>query len=123
MTTDNPRELRAIAQRVEMECDTIIRHGLDAMPAEDQADTIALINDRLTLADYVLATVRDDDGEEQPDTAVEFGNVDVLTIKVDWSGVWLWIGDDEDVVEMCARRPTRGQFRALCRGLGIEVPG
>jgi hypothetical protein len=104
MTTDNPRELRISAQRC-LECDEPLRRRIDA------------------LAEYVLATVRDDDGEEQPDTAVEFGNVDDLTIKVDWSGVWLWIGDDEDVVEMCARRPTRRQFRDLCRGLGIEVTG
>jgi len=103
MTTDHdPRELRAYAQR--------IANGYDS------------IGVHCPLADYILATVREDDGEEQPDVTVEFGNIDALTLKVDWSGVWLWIGDDDDVVEMCARRPTRGQFRDLCRGLGISEP-
>ena len=124
MTTDNPRELRAIAQRIEMECDTIIRHGLDAMPAEDQADTIALINDRLALAGHILATVRDDDGEEQPDG---------FTSVTPWAG--LTVSEHGVSMEVVSRtmpmvslflvnkRPTRGQFRALCRGLGIGVTG
>ena len=121
MTTDNPRELRAIAQRIEMECDTIIRHGLDAMPAEDQAGTIALINDRLALADHILATVRDDDGEEQPDVTYELA--DGTDIEVSEAGVWAKSFTQFDVIHLLDKRPTRGQFRALCRGLGIEVPG
>lgn len=122
MTTDNPRELRAIAQRIEMECDTIIRHGLDAMPAEDQANTIALINDRLALAEYALATVRDDDGEEQPDTWVGI-NDGKGTVTVTRHGVFLRTADTWGHIPMLHTRPTRGQFRALCRGLGIEVTG
>ena len=121
--TDNPRELRAIAQRIEMECDTIIRHGLGAMPAEDQADTIALINDRLALADHILATVRDDDGEEQPTVTVSGigtvsgGGIMVRACKKP-SCTWVSIDSGGDCVALSFRT-----FRDLCRGLGIEVPG
>ena len=135
MTTDHdPRELRAIAERVEMECDTIIRHGLDAMPAEDQAETIHRVNDLQIVTRYILATVREDDGEEQPPTIRGRSDRLVLEVQVGKSGKRIRLtGDampDATVTFNIAGRYTRGQFRDLCRGLGItpeaatpETPG
>jgi hypothetical protein len=103
MTTDNPRELRISAQRC-LECDEPLRRRIDA------------------LADYILATVRDDDGEEQPTETVVIldGKGDIAVTQ---HGVWVRTIDSYGWVPLMRSIPTRGQFRALCRGLGVEVPG
>ena len=70
------------------------------------------------MADYILAAVREDDGEEQPDVTVDV----TTSIRIVVSGGKLWINFATwkyPIHEMT--RPTRGQFRDLCRGLGIEV--
>ena len=97
MTTDHdPRELRAIAQRV--------------------ADGYAATTCCTELGDYILATVRDDDGEEQPDTTVTVpaGGYVVVT-----GGGTYRVEHPQTMLLIPYPRPTRGQFRALCRGLGI----
>lgn len=75
--------------------------------------------DPLKLADYILATVREDDGEEQPhlSMAVCFN----ATIIVDSIGVYVRDGHGRSSM-IRNGRPTRGQFRELCRGLGIDPP-
>ena len=100
MTTDNPRELRADAE--------MVRDGSRGKSCD-------------RLADHILATVRDDDGEEQPDVTYELA--DGTDIEVSEAGVWAKSFTQFDVIHLLDKRPTRGQFRALCRGLGIEVPG
>jgi hypothetical protein len=98
-TTDHdPRELRAIAKRV--------------------ADGYAATTCCTELGDYVLATVREDDGEEQPDTTIPVCNN--TAIMSDIAGVF--VRDRQGTYSMIRKgRPTRGQFRALCRGLGIVI--
>jgi len=110
MTSDHdPRELRATAMK-------IYRNLNDSQAA-------------CTLADYILATVRDDDGEEQPDTWVGVLDGEGI-VSVSEHGVWLRTRDSFGTVPLLRKRPTRGQFRDLCRGLGItpaaatpETPG
>lgn len=79
--------------------------------------------------DYILATVRDDDGEEQPDAWVGIGDGEGI-VTVTRHGVFLRTADSLGQIRVLDIRPTRGQFRALCRGLGItpaaatpETPG
>jgi hypothetical protein len=105
MTTDSPRELRIAAQRC-LECDEPLRRRIDA------------------LAEYILATVRDDDGEDQPNIVVRFATWCLMSVSDVGLVMRVEHGRDDEYsqIRIQPKRPTRGQFRALCRGLGIEVP-
>ena len=107
-TDHDPRELREAAERCR--------------------DSMAIPRDTVDMvADYILATVREDDGEEQPDTTIPVCNN--TAIMSDIAGVF--VRDRQGTYSMIRKgRPTRGQFRDLCRGLGItpaaatpETPG
>jgi hypothetical protein len=120
MTTDNPRELREAAKT--------IKRSSDAYRACDDGEHTLMactIRTMDVVADYVLATVRDDDGEEQGDVTAN-GATQSHAIQVNCAGVFAVRyrpdGEVDTVVVMKLGRPTRGQFRDLCRGLGIEVP-
>ena len=73
------------------------------------------------VADYILATVREDDGEEQPDVAVTIPDGGYVVVNP--GGTWLVEYPETTRLIKSRRRPTRGQFRDLCRGLGIDTEG
>ena len=103
MQTDHdPRELREAAERCK-----------DSMAVP--MDTMDLV------ADYILGRVREDDGEEQPDGWVGILNGEGI-VSVSEHGVWLRTRDSWGTIPLLRSRPTRGQFRDLCRGLGIIEP-
>ena len=106
MTTDHdPRELRAKAEYVLSQS----RRGWHSPES-------------VWLADSILATVRDDDGEEQP-TVTTTRNGAMVRVCRKPSMVWVSIDTGGDCVALSFKTFTRGQFRDLCRGLGIEVTG
>ena len=86
----------------------------------------AKIIDSKRLASHVLATVRDDDDE--PVTEEWLGTVkpsrpfithvgpDVIDAHYCHNGTYYWGFSTKHLWEM-----TRGQFRSLCRGLGIVL--
>jgi len=77
-----------------------------------------------SLADYILATVREDDGEDQPDVTVTHDRCRVRVQRTPWlkSAVWLTIDAKDEELNIPLPSFTRGQFRDLCRGLGIIEP-
>jgi hypothetical protein len=71
--------------------------------------------------DHILATVRDDDDIPQEDCDVRIDDTVELIcrfsgVSVKYRNAWA-----EIVVGLSNHRPTRGQFRDLCRGLGIDT--
>ena len=104
MTTDHdPRELREAAERCR--------------------DSMAIPRDTVDMvADYILATVRDDDGEEQPDVMILFGDRHSVRVQRKPAAIWVAIDTGGDCVQLSFASFTRGQFRDLCRGLGIIEP-
>lgn len=103
MTSDyDPRDLRAIAEDHQAWC------------RESHHDVPPWV-------DYILATVRDDDGEEQPDVAVTIPDGGYVVVNP--GGTWLVEYPETARLIKSRRRPTRGQFRDLCRGLGIDTEG
>jgi len=104
MTTDNPRELRVAAEYVLSQS----RRGWHSPES-------------VTLAGYILATVRDDDGEEQPDVMILFGGCHSVRVQRKPAAIWVGIDTGGDCVQLSFASFTRGQFRALCRGLGIVI--
>ena len=119
MTSDHdPRELRAIALKSAQEIRERRRDIHNAMlPHAPEAEQWEAATDRTSImARYILATVRDDDGEEQEDVRIDVSQM--TCVAVDREGVW--VGDHYGLSHLIRDgRPTRGQFRALCRGLGI----
>ena len=115
MTTDHdPRELRSAAEWAK---------------ARDWGQLVLVPHNVNMLADYVLATVRDDDGEEQGDVTItqDRWRVRVQRLK---ASAWVTIDANGDGLSIPFLTFTRGQFRDLCRGLGItpaaatpETPG
>lgn len=100
MSDHTPKQLRAAAMKV--------RRNLDDSAAA------------FTLADYILATVREDDEEEQPDVTVTEGRWRLRVQRLR-SSAWLTIDSNGDALSMPFLTFTRRQFRDLCRGLGITL--
>jgi hypothetical protein len=95
-----PKELRAAAEVVK--CSAIHSSGW-----------IGIAQSANTLADHILATVREDEGDDadpnwQIDVTAHCGFIDYFQtfLYQCWSG---------------GHGKTRGQFRKLCEGLGIEL--
>jgi len=78
------------------------------------------------LATYILATVRDDDDElitplwlsQWGECLVDCRKIGILCIDL-YDGNWSVIGEFGEVY--IKPQEKRGQFRSLCRGLGIEL--
>ena len=81
--------------------------------------------DPLKLADYILATVREDDGEEQPPTIIGRSDRIVIEVQPGKQGKRIRMtGDsipDATITFNVIGPYTRRQFRALCEGLGINT--
>ena len=88
-----------------------------------------MIEDSKRLAEHILATVRDDDDE--PVSEEWFRSVSTIANifgpTIHYQGRYLtwfewgigYYDNDTDAVPVTTT--TRGQFRALCKGLGIEL--
>lgn len=103
MTTDHdPRELRAYAQA--------------------RAKVYDPIGHSCPLSHYVLATVREDDGEEQEsETTGWYDGLSVAVVRsLNYVQVSIILAGGQSMV-IPFKSFTRGQFRALCRGLGIVI--
>lgn len=79
----------------------------------------AVASSYASLADYILAAVREDDGEEQEDTVVFHQHLTVRITRL--NSVWVSIDCNGDAVSLSFPSLTRRQFRALCEGLGIDT--
>jgi hypothetical protein len=97
-----PKELRAAAENV---------LGIVNQPP----GWVAKINDSKRLAEHILATVREDDGEPVTMEWVEAFNLNDLTIGMNKMHYL-----PHDMV-ITYKDKTRGQFRKLREGLGIVL--
>jgi len=108
----NAKELRAAAEVAVMQWDNHDRHRLVA------GDDVLLNShgepNEVTFARHILATVREDDNE--PVTEEWRG---AATVGQSLNTI-CFISDIEDHPRVSGCK-TRGQFRSLCRGLGIEL--
>ena len=111
MQTD-AKELRAAAERIKSGANAYREFGgcEGLMPVAIQTMDIT--------ADYILATVREDDGEEQPETVVFHKHMTVRVTRLQF--VWVSIDCNGDAVSLSFPSLTRRQFRALCEGLGVN---
>ena len=83
-------------------------------------------NELALMADHILATVRDDDDEpitplwlsQWGECLVDCRKIGILCIDL-YDGNWSVIGEFGEVY--IKPQEKRGQFRSLCRGLGIEL--
>lgn len=125
----NAKELRAAAEVAVMQWDNHDRHRLVA------GDDVLLNShgepNEVTFARHILATVRDDDDEpvtyerlaafgpkvrddEMGGVELSFGCLEIYGAR---DNECLWIASSKDSNAML----DMGQFRSLCRGLGIEL--
>jgi len=98
-----PKELRAAAEELDMRATSRVEEtGLKRCDPHEL--------DCMLLADHILATVREDDGEPADE---EWGKaVSGESSKIQfWFDIWFMIATDK----------TRGQFRKLCEGLGTVL--
>ena len=122
----NSKELRAAAERTKkFASETLELCRVHSIPIKTRENTL---DANITVAEYILSTVRDDDDEpvayewlssiKKPYMANRkiWWNLDGYTVSI--SSSWARFH--------CNHMPfasvqTRGQFRSLCRGLGIEM--
>ena len=101
----NAKELREAAQRL-----------IDNVRLWE-ADKLDL--DLIEAADYILAKVRDDDDEYADQVWQSLVTFDAAIGDGKWIVAKMF--DTWDDIPKSRSNKTRGQFRSLCRGLGIEL--
>ena len=119
----NAKELRQAAEFLRAEANHSVETiGPDRSWLQTRRDDV-----RLACAEHILSTVRDDDDEPVSEEWLEIScerktartfAVKSLEVFTRTKDVWLC---NPAAGEKYASIKTRGQFRSLCRGLGVEL--
>ena len=120
----NAKELRQAAEAVKIDAEISLKEELWSLPASYK--TIGAFT--VKLMDHILSTVRDDDDEPVTYEWLSSIKKPYMANRKIW---WNLDGYTVSISSSCARFhcnhmpfasvQTRGQFRSLCRGLGIEL--
>ena len=122
----NAKELREAADSLKRYSSEMIRHRLKLLPGQSRNDADNVLLGTISLADYILATVRDDDDE--PCGWEWFGTVwpEDCTVVEAWpdkdNSIAVYVRNQAgDFDQYVTHLRTRGDVRLLCRGLGISM--
>lgn len=115
--TTTPKELLAAARDLE-------NHAYDMMRTHRHMDSedeqIVLWSKQHMLADHIRSTVRADD-----DDPVDWGKIISSDIRLMMDGrMYMFAKGSENVLAIIQTDciTTRGEFRSICRALGITLP-